>query len=70
MKKIIRKFKSKAEANKFKEEVLMRNIPGLTAQTYMRIGKPVCMVATREDMSEELYENLLGGQKNLAECAR
>lgn len=67
MKKIIRRFITKAEANKFKESVLKLRIPGLTAQTFQRTGKYACMIATTEDMPEELYNNLLGGHRNLAE---
>ena len=70
MKKIIRRFTSKIEANKYKDDVLALRIPGLTAQTFLRCGKYVCMVATTEAMSEDLYKNLLGGQRNLAEGAR
>lgn len=67
MKKIIRRFKTKAEANQYKEDVLKLRIPGLTAQTFSRSGKYACMVATQQDMPEELYNNLLGGHRNLAE---
>lgn len=70
MKKIIRRFTNKVEANRYKDDVLKLRIPGLTAQTFLRCGKYVCMVATTEAMSEELYRNLLGGHKNLAEGAR
>lgn len=68
--KIIRRFITKADANKFKEDVLKLRIPGLTAQTFSRSGKYACMIATQTEMSEELYKNLLGGHKNLAEGAR
>ena len=67
MKKIIRRFKTKAEANQYKEDVLKLRIPGLKAQTFSRSGKYACMVATQQDMPEELYNNLLGGHRNLAE---
>lgn len=70
MKKIIRRFKTKAEANQYKEDVLKLRIPGLTAQTFSRSGKYACMVATQQDMPEELYNNLLRGHRNLAEGAK
>lgn len=70
MKKIIRRFMTKAEANRYKEQVLNLRIPGLTAQTFQRSGKYACMVATSQDMSEDLYKNLLGGQRNFAEEAK
>lgn len=70
MTKIIRRFATKAEANKYKEQVLNLRISGLTAQTFQRTGKYACMVATPYDMPEDLYNNLLGGQKNHAESAR
>lgn len=69
-KKIIRRFVTKAEANKFKEDVLKLRIPGMTAQTFQRSGKYACMIASQTEMSEELYNNLLGGHKNFAEGAR
>jgi hypothetical protein len=70
MTKIIRRFITKAEANKFKEQVMKLRIPGLTAQTFQRSGKYACMIATQQDMPEELYNELLGGHKNLAEEAK
>lgn len=70
MTKIIRRFITKAEANKFKEQVLKLRINGLTAQTFMRAGKHACMISTPYDMPEELYNNLLGGHRNLAERAK
>lgn len=70
MKKIIRRFKTKTEANKFKEDVLKLRIPGMTAQTFARSGKYACMIATKENMPEDLYNNLLGGHRNLAEEAK
>lgn len=70
MKKIIRRFLTKADANKFKEDVLKLRIPGMTAQTFQRSGKYACMIATTEEMPEDLYNNLLGGHRNFAECAK
>lgn len=67
MKKIIRRFITKADANKYRDQVLKLQIPGLTAQTFQRSGKYACMIATTEEMPEDLYENLLGGHKNFAE---
>jgi hypothetical protein len=70
MKKIIRRFTTKEAANKFKKEVLYLHIPGLTASTFQRSGKYACMIGSAEDMPEDLYNNLLGGHKNLAEGAK
>lgn len=70
MTKIIRRFITKEQANKYKEQVLKLRINGLTAQTFQRAGKYACMVATPYDMPEDLYNNLLGGQRNLAEEAK
>lgn len=70
MKKIIRRFLTKADANKFKDDVLKLRIPGMTAQTFQRSGKYACMIATTEEMPEDLYNNLLGGHRNVAECAK
>ena len=42
----------------------------MTATTFVRAGKYACMIATQQDMPEELYNNLLGGHRNLAEGVR
>lgn len=70
MTKIIRRFITKEQANKFKEQVLKLRISGLTAQTFQRSGKYACMISTPYDMPEDLCNNLLGGHRNLAEGAR
>ena len=70
MKKIIRRFVTKEAANKYRDEVLRLRIPGVTATTFQRSGKYACMVGSATDMPEWLYNNLLGGHKNLAEEAK
>lgn len=67
MKKIVRRFKTKAEANKYKEKVLKM---GYSAVTYQRCSKYACMVSSTEDFPEQIYNSLLGGQINHAEHER